>query len=118
MPLVADPLRCRSCGTADLRPFLSLGKTPLADALVDGDALEESEARFPLDVAYIDRRMTVLAVRRMRPWRLGAPRLRAHAVLEAEAGSFERWGLAAERPDQRDRAVEESLVVGRVLLAQ
>ena len=50
--------------------------------------------RFALDVAYLDRELTVLAMARMRPWRMGAPRLRARAVLEAEAGSFERWRLA------------------------
>ena len=49
--------------------------------------------RFALDVAYLDRNLTVLATKHMRPWRMGAPRLRARAVLEAEAGSFERWRL-------------------------
>lgn len=49
--------------------------------------------RFPLDVAYLDRRLTVLAVRTMRPHRLGHPRLRARYVLEAEAGAFALWGV-------------------------
>ena len=45
---------CRGCGSADLREFLDLGETPLADALVDervvrNPALEE---RFPLVVAF------------------------------------------------------------------
>src|SRR4051812_3388117 len=45
----AEP--CRSCGRRDLRPFLSLGVTPLADALVAPDRADEPEDRFPLDVA-------------------------------------------------------------------
>lgn len=43
---------CRSCGARGLRPFLSLGSTPLADALVRPDRANEPEARFPLDVAF------------------------------------------------------------------
>lgn len=49
--------------------------------------------RFDLDVAYLGRDGTVLDVRRMRRHRLGAPRLRARSVLEAEAGAFDRWAL-------------------------
>jgi SAM-dependent methyltransferase len=41
---------CRSCGSPRLETFLSLGETPLADALTDGDGTEE--LRFPLDVAF------------------------------------------------------------------
>ena len=49
--------------------------------------------RFAIDVAYLDRRLTVLAVRTMRPGRLGLPRPRARHVLEAEACAMERRGL-------------------------
>jgi uncharacterized membrane protein (UPF0127 family) len=49
--------------------------------------------RFTIDVAYLDRRLRVLAVRTMRPGRLGRPRLRARYVLEAEAGALADWGV-------------------------
>lgn len=49
--------------------------------------------RFDLDVAYCDAELRVLEVQRMRPNRIGRPRWRARAVLEAEAGAFERWRL-------------------------
>lgn len=49
--------------------------------------------RMPIDVAYLDRRLTVVAVRTMRPGRLGLPRLRARHVLEAEAGAMAGWGV-------------------------
>ena len=45
-------LGCRSCGSTELKPFLSLGTTPLADALVTEEKLTEPEARFPLEVAF------------------------------------------------------------------
>ncbi|WP_369391598.1 DUF192 domain-containing protein [Streptomyces sp. CG1] len=51
--------------------------------------------RIPIDVAYLDRRLTVRAVRTMKPGRLGLPRLRARHVLEAEAGTMAGWGLRA-----------------------
>jgi uncharacterized membrane protein (UPF0127 family) len=49
--------------------------------------------RFPIDVAYLDRRLRVIAVRTMKPGRLGLPRLRSRHVLEAEAGEMEGWGV-------------------------
>ena len=50
--------------------------------------------RFPIDVAFCDRDLRVVATRTMRRYRVGRPRLRAACVIEAEAGAFERWGLA------------------------
>jgi uncharacterized membrane protein (UPF0127 family) len=50
--------------------------------------------RFPLDVAWCDRELTVVRIARLPRHRVGRPVLRASAVLEAEAGSFARWGLA------------------------
>jgi len=54
--------------------------------------------RFPIDVAIcrpLGRdQLLVDAVLTMRPWRLTRPRSWSGAVIEAEAGSFERWGLA------------------------
>ncbi|MET3983192.1 uncharacterized membrane protein (UPF0127 family) [Streptomyces sp. PvR034] len=49
--------------------------------------------RFAIDVAYLDRRLRVLAVRTMVPGRLGLPRPRARHVLEASAGAMAGWGL-------------------------
>jgi SAM-dependent methyltransferase len=45
-------MTCRSCGSIELRVFLSLGETPLADALLRADQPAASEPRFPLDVAF------------------------------------------------------------------
>lgn len=49
--------------------------------------------RFTIDVAYLDRKLNVVAVHTMKPGRLGLPRLRGRHVIEAEAGAMARWGL-------------------------
>ncbi|MFJ2651034.1 DUF192 domain-containing protein [Streptomyces sp. NPDC087420] len=49
--------------------------------------------RFAIDVAYLDRELTVLDVHTLRPGRLPLPRWRARHVLEAEAGTMAGWGL-------------------------
>ncbi len=43
---------CRSCGARSLTPVLSLGTTPLADALLSQKQLAEPEPAFPLDVVF------------------------------------------------------------------
>ncbi|ROQ82452.1 hypothetical protein EES39_17360 [Streptomyces sp. ADI92-24] len=49
--------------------------------------------RFTIDVAYLDRKLNVVAVHTMKPGRLGLPRLRARHVIESEAGAMAKWGL-------------------------
>lgn len=47
------PIRaCRASGSPDLREFLDLGITPLADALVRPEELDGPEDRFPLRLAF------------------------------------------------------------------
>ena len=50
--------------------------------------------RFPIDVAHCDAEMRVLRVTTMRANRVGWFVARARVVIEAEAGSFQRWGVA------------------------
>lgn len=50
--------------------------------------------RFPIDVAHLDSDLRVINVVTMVPHRVGRPRRRARSVLEAEAGSLRRWGIA------------------------
>ncbi len=50
--------------------------------------------RYPIDVAYYDRDLTVLRTVTLRPYRLDRPVWKARAVIEAPAGAFERWHLA------------------------
>ena len=74
-----------------------LGRDSLDGALLlsPANSVHTFRMRIPIDVAYLDRRLRVIAVRTMVPGRLGLPRLRARHVLEAEAGAMEGWGLRA-----------------------
>jgi hypothetical protein len=49
--------------------------------------------RFPIDVAFLDRKLVVIDVTHLPPWRIALPRFRTRSVLEAQSGSFDRWGL-------------------------
>jgi uncharacterized membrane protein (UPF0127 family) len=49
--------------------------------------------RFPIDVAFCDADLYVLDIIALRPHRMTLPRWRARAVIEAEAGAFDRWGV-------------------------
>ncbi len=49
--------------------------------------------RFSIDVAVLDPDGTVIALLTMKPRRVSCPRRGGVAVVEASAGSFERWGL-------------------------
>lgn len=85
---VADDVRTRSRGL--------MGRETFDGAILLKPAMQVHTIgmRFPIDVAYLDRELKVVAiVTGMRPRRLGRPRFGARAVVEAEAGAFERWGL-------------------------
>ena len=72
-----------------------LGRDGIEGALLLGPAssVHTLGMRFAIDVAYLDRTFRILAVRTMRPGRVGLPRPRSRYVLEAEAGHMERWGV-------------------------
>jgi len=48
----ASSIVCRACGQRQLRPVLSLGNQPLANALLTADQLHQPEPKFPLDVVF------------------------------------------------------------------
>lgn len=49
--------------------------------------------RCPIDVAYLDEKSQVVKIQRLAAMRLPMPVREARTVVEAKAGSFERWGL-------------------------
>ncbi len=67
--------------------------------------------RFPMDVAFCDADLVVIKTMRVLPHRVTVPVVRARHIVEAEAGSFARWGLCVgdrlevrgEHPDRPDR---------------
>ena len=72
-----------------------LGRDEFDNALLLQPALSVHTLgmRFPIDIAHLDRDLVVLKTATMGRHRIGLPVWRARAVLEAEAGSFSRWGL-------------------------
>jgi len=70
MPDVGTPVRCRSCDGGRLTPFLALGRTPLADALVRPEDIDQPEDRFPLTVAFCPDCTLVQILQEVPPQRL------------------------------------------------
>ena len=88
------PLRIAASYRARTRGLLGADGLAGALLLTPASSVHTVRMRFAIDVAYLDRRLRVLAVRTMPPGRVGRPRLRARHVLEAEAGALARWGVA------------------------
>ncbi|MET7269937.1 DUF192 domain-containing protein [Streptomyces flaveolus] len=100
---VTVPLEIAASYRARTRGLLGRDSMDGALLLSPANSVHTFRMRFPIDVAYLDRRLTVIAVRTMPPGRLGLPRLRARHVLEAEAGAMAGWGV---RAGMRVEAVE------------
>ncbi|MFI9821678.1 DUF192 domain-containing protein [Streptomyces sp. NPDC052013] len=90
---VRVPLEIASSYRARTRGLLGRESVEGALLLTPANSVHTFRMRMPIDVAYLDRRLRVIAVRTMRPGRLGLPRVRARHVVEAEAGVMEGWGL-------------------------
>lgn len=92
---VPVPLEIAASYRARTRGLLGRDGVDGAILLSPASGVHTFRMRFPIDVAYLDRDLRVIAVRTMRPGRLGLPRLRSRHVLEAEAGAMAGWGLRA-----------------------
>ncbi|WP_399140257.1 DUF192 domain-containing protein [Streptomyces sp. NBUA17] len=90
---VRVPLEIAGSYRARTKGLLGRDAVDGAMLLTPANSVHTFRMRMPIDVAYLDRRLTVIAVRTMRPGRLGRPRVRSRHVLEAEAGAMERWGV-------------------------
>ena len=53
--------RCRACAAPDIAPILALGRTPLANALVDAHDVNDPEETFPLNLVRC-RRCTLVQI--------------------------------------------------------
>jgi uncharacterized membrane protein (UPF0127 family) len=84
---IADSARARGRGL--------LGRDGIEGALYLAPArsVHTIGMRFPIDVAFVDKEMVVVRTVTMKRWRLGRPCLKAHGVIEAEAGTFAHWEL-------------------------
>lgn len=87
------PLEVAASYRARTRGLLGRDGIEGAMLLTPAASVHTFRMRFAIDVAYLDRRLRVIALTTMTPGRLGLPRLRARHVLEAEAGAMAGWGL-------------------------
>lgn len=94
-PETPHPVPLEVARSAQSRRRGLLGRDGIDGALLlsPASAVHTLGMRFPIDVAYLDRTLRVMAVRTMPPGRVGLPRPGARHVLEAEAGAMERWGI-------------------------
>ncbi|WP_411148190.1 DUF192 domain-containing protein [Streptomyces sp. A30] len=91
--VVRVPLEIAASYRARTKGLLGRDSVDGAMLLSPAGSVHTFRMRMPIDVAYLDRRLKVIAVRTMKPGRLGLPRVRARHVLEAEAGVMAGWGL-------------------------
>jgi uncharacterized membrane protein (UPF0127 family) len=87
------PLEVAASYRARTRGLLGRDSIEGAMLLTPANSIHTFRMRMPIDVAYLDRQLRVIAVRTMPPGRLGRPRLRARHVLEAGAGAMAGWGV-------------------------
>lgn len=82
-------------GTRAARRKGLLGRDGIEGALLlqPARSVHSFGMRFPLDVAWCDRNLCVVRVASLPRQRMTRSVLRAHSVLEAEAGTFARWEL-------------------------
>ncbi|MEU8654568.1 DUF192 domain-containing protein [Streptomyces sp. NPDC048737] len=92
---VTVPLEIAASYRARTRGLLGRDAVEGALLLSPAGSVHTFGMRMPIDVAYLDRHLTVLTVRTMRPGRLGLPRPRSRHVLEAGAGVMAGWGVRA-----------------------
>ncbi|MFF9114611.1 DUF192 domain-containing protein [Streptomyces massasporeus] len=90
---VRVPLEIATSYRARTRGLLGRDSLDGAILLSPANSVHTFRMRMAIDVAYLDRHLRVVAVRTMRPGRLGLPRLWARHVLEAEAGAMGGWGV-------------------------
>jgi SAM-dependent methyltransferase len=107
MSVPAPP--CRSCGETGLERILSLGRTPLANALLTAGQLERPEPRYPLDLAFCPRCALVQITETVPPEEL----FREYPYFSSFSDTMVRHArdlaedlVASRRLDGRSRVVE------------
>lgn len=95
--LIVDgtPVALEVASSAKARARGLLGRDDFHGALLltPARSVHTMRMRFPIDVAYLDRDLEVLAVETLQPHRIGRVVRGTRQILEAEAGAFEKWGL-------------------------
>lgn len=87
------PVRIAASRRARYRGLLGEDGLEGAVLLLRTNGIHTLGMRFPIDVAYLSKDLTVIDVIRMKPNRWSRNRLHARHTLEAEADRMEQWGI-------------------------
>lgn len=68
--IAGQPTACRSCGCAELQEVLSLGRTPLANALLTAEQLTQPEETYPLELVFCSQCSLVQLIESVSPEKL------------------------------------------------
>ena len=99
---------CRSCQSSELNPIISLGRTPLANALLTSEELNHPEESFPLDLAFCPNCTLVQITETVPPEKL----FREYLYFSSFSDTvLQNAREIAERTIQRRNLNQESLVV-------
>lgn len=99
---------CRSCQSSNLNPIISLGRTPLANALLTPQELNQLEEIFPLDLAFCPNCTLVQITETVPPEKL----FREYLYFSSFSDTvLQNAREIAERTIQRRNLNQESLVV-------
>ncbi|MGW6457946.1 DUF192 domain-containing protein [Streptomyces sp. NPDC055078] len=95
LPGIGEPVPVEIAASRRTRQRGLLGRDGFDGAmlLTPCSGVHTFRMRFAIDVAYLDRDLTVLDLHTLRPGRLGRPRFRARHVLESRAGAMAEWGV-------------------------
>lgn len=87
------PVQIAASCRARYRGFLGRDSTQAALLLLRTNGVHTLGMRFAIDVAYLSKDLRVITVLHLKPNRWSRNRVKARHTLEAEAGSFKRWGI-------------------------
>jgi hypothetical protein len=92
---VLASLDCATSPLARAKGFAGRSEDVVAVLVEPSRAAHSIGLRRAIDVAYLDAARVVVKTTTLAPFRIALPPRGVRAVLEAEAGAFERWRLCA-----------------------
>lgn len=87
------PVRIAASRRARYRGLLGEDSIDGAILLLNTNGVHTLGMRFPIDVAYLAKDLTVVDIVQMKPNRWSRNRFTARHTLEAAAGALENWGI-------------------------
>ena len=109
---------CRSCGHSGLQTLLNMGSTPLANALLNTEQLDQPEPRYPLELVFCPACTLVQILETVSPEKLFREYLYFSSFADtmlAHAGDLARRVIASRRLSPNSLVVEAASNDGYLL---